>query len=200
MLLQIMHTIAVNSIVFRNWLNKIALRTVACTPEIDTGEPSIPHLELQNTWFPLLMLRSASTWTLNLLFFSCSLLPFGNAFAGVQIYNYCDGYDVAKLYASDITVQFGNDVPIGNIGFRVGINNSTDLGYTEYQAYSDGQANNVTASAITFGQPLSLYGQSGTYDIVEVFGFHAAFSGSTSIIDGALPICPHGWDEVHVPL
>src|SRR2546421_2179304 len=184
MLRKIMHTIAVNSIVFRNWLNKIALRTVACTPEIDTGEPSIPHLELQNTWFPLLMLQSASTWTLNLLFFSCSLLPFCNAFAGVQIYNYCDGYDVAKLYASDLTVQFGADVPAGNVGFRIGIDGTTDFGYTEYQAYCDGQANTTFASGITFGQPLSLYGQSGTYDIIEVFGLSVGFSGSVSIIDG----------------
>src|SRR5947209_7417381 len=109
MLLQIMHTIAVNSIVFRNWLNKIALRAVACTPEIDVG-------------------------------------------------------------------------------------------YTEYQAYCDGQANTTFASGITFGQPLSLYGQSGTYDIIEVFGLSVGFSGSVSIIDGTSDVCPHGWTEVHVPM
>jgi hypothetical protein len=118
----------------------------------------------------------------------------------VQIYNYCDGYDVAKLYASDLTVQFGADVPTGNVGFRIGIDGNTDFGYTEYQAYCDGQANTTFASGITFGQPLSLYGQSGTYDIIEVFGLSVAFSGSVSIIDGTSEVCPHGWTEVHVPM
>jgi hypothetical protein len=130
----------------------------------------------------------------------CALILLRGADAEVTIYNYCDGYDVAKLYASDITVQFGNDVPVGNIGFRVAINHSTDFGYTEYQAFCDGQGNTTLASAITFGQPLSLYGQSGTYDIVEVFGLSVAFSGSASIVDGVSSVCPHGWVEVHVPL
>ena len=126
--------------------------------------------------------------------------PFHVAVSAVQTFNYCDGYDVAKLYADDITVRFGNNVPVGNVGFRVAINRSTDFGYTEYRAYSDGHANTVTASAITFGQPLSLYGQSGTYDIVEVFGFEATFSGSATIVNASSMSCPHGWDEVHVPL
>jgi len=130
----------------------------------------------------------------------CALMSLRNADADVRIYNYCDGYDVAKLYASDITVQFGTDVPVGNVGFRVAINGSTDFGYTEYQAYCDGHANTVQASAITFGQPLSLYGQSGTYDIIEVFGLSVAFSGSVSIVDGFSGVCPHGWTEVHAPL
>jgi RHS repeat-associated protein len=138
-------------------------------------------------------------WACSLLSLSITLaLP--DADADVQIYNYCDGYDVAKLYASDITVQFGNDVPAGNIGFRIGVNGSTNFGYTEYQAYCDGQANTTLASSTTFGQPLSLYGQSGTYDIIAVFGLSVPFSGSVSIVDGVSGVCPHGWMEVHAPL
>ena len=155
---------------------------------------------LQNKFFSFTFKVSRCCQALALALLWCSLVC-GNALAAVVIFNYCDGYDVAKLYASDITVIFGTDVPEGNIGFRVAVNGDPNQGYTEYEAYCDGNGNTTTASRITFGQPLSVYGYSATFAIQEVFGLSVAFSGSASIVDaGSNAACPHGWDEIQVPL
>src|SRR5438270_10501330 len=97
----------------------------------------------QNTFlsFDFKFFPSRSLLFLSVMLWVCTLC--NNAGATAFIFDYCDGYDVAKLYAEDITVQFGYDVPAGDVGFRVGINKSTAVGYTEYRAHSDGKGNTV---------------------------------------------------------
>src|SRR5207237_2375626 len=97
----------------------------------------------QNTFFSFTFFPSGRQLFRSVMLWACTLCS--NAVATVFIFDYCDGYDVAKIYAYDISVQFGSDVPAGDVGFRIAINGDTNKGYTEYKAYCDRHAKTKTA-------------------------------------------------------